>query len=261
MQIKLNRALTKLIDNKTSGSNELLFSLHKHIKKELKLFQLFPILILELKQKFSPFENIQKYLDDLQVALKKENELEKFINLYDEILLNIYDNIYSKCKNILINYSNFITISNSTTVFEILKRLKKDKSYIKVYVSESRPKYEGRILAQKLAKEKIKVQLITEAMLSEYVKNSDVAIIGADSILKNGNVINKVGSNVLAILCKYYKTPFYVLADKNKISNNNFYDKKLMPSNEIWKQNYSIKITNYYFEEINKKLITKIFTA
>lgn len=261
MDIKLNKALQKLINDKTSGSNELLLSLHKHIKKELKIFQLFPALILELKQKFSPFKNIQKYLDDFQVALKKKNELEKFFNLYDEMLLNIYDNIYSKCKNTLINYSTFITISNSTTVFEIFKRLKKDKSRFKVYVSESRPKYEGRILAQKLAIEKINVQLITEAMLSEYVKNSDAAIIGADSILKNGNVINKVGSNVLAILCKHYKIPFYVLADKNKLSNNNSYDKKLMPSDEIWKQNNNIKIINYYFEEINKKLITKVFTA
>ncbi len=262
MKENLDIDLLKLINNKTSGSSELLSLLHDRLKKEKKIFELFPSLIIELQEKFSSFKNIQSYLNELYYEIKNKNKLDKFFNKYDEILINIYDKIYLKVQNELLKYTNFITISNSKTVYEILKRIKKERSKITVFVSESRPKYEGRILAQKLAEEKINVHLITEAMLSNYVKNSDAAIIGADIILKNGNVVNKVGSSTLAIVCKYYKVPFYVVADKSKFSSNDIFNRKEMPSAEIWRnKSVNIKIPNYYFEEIDKKFITKVFTS
>lgn len=262
MKENLDKKLLKLINNKTSGSSELLTLLHDHLKEERKIFELFPSLIIELQKKFTSFKNIQSYLDEFYNEIKNKGNLEKFFNKYDETLINVYDNIFLKAKNELLKYSNFITISNSKTVYEILKRIKKEKSKITVYISESRPKYEGKILARKLAEEKINVYLITEAMLSNYVKNSDAALIGADMILKNGNIVNKVGSSTLAILCKYYKVPFFVVADKSKFSSKNTFDKKAMPSAEIWRNPpLNIEIPNYYFEEIDKKLITKVFTS
>lgn len=256
-----DKELLKLVNNKTSGSSELLILLHEHLKKERKIFQLFPSMITELQKKFSSFENIQNYLDEFYNEIKNKRSLDKFFDKYDKSLLSVYDSIFFKSRDELIKNKNFITISNSKTVLEILKRIKKEKPKITVYVSESRPMFEGRILARKLAEEKINVVLITEAMLSNYVKKSDAALIGADMILKNGNVVNKVGSSVLAILCKHYKIPFYVLADKSKFSSKNNFHRKDMPSTEIWRSSLNIKIPNYYFEEIDKKLITKIFTS
>ncbi|MDH7603323.1 MAG: hypothetical protein QHH13_00315 [Melioribacter sp.] len=262
MKENLDKNLLKLINNKTSGSSELLTLLHDHIKQERKNFELFPSLIIELQKKFTSFQNINSYLDEFYNEIKNKGNLEKFFYKYDEILINVYDNIFLKAKNELLKYSNFITISNSKTVYEILKRIKKEKSKITVFVSESRPKFEGRILARKLAEEKINVYLITEAMLSNHVKNSDAALIGADIILKNGNVVNKVGSSILAILCKFYKVPFFVVAHKSKFSSKNTFDRKEMHSTEIWRNPHlNIEVPNYYFEEIDKKLIKKIFTS
>ncbi len=257
---KFNKNLQNLINNNTLGSNEILQLLHKHIKKNYKIFLLSPFLIDDLKEKFPAFNNIQKYLTQLHSVITTKKSISDFFEKYDYELESIYDKIYNNCKKFLLDKSNFITISNSKTVYEIFKRLKKDKSQIKIYVSESRPKNEGRILAKKLIGENIKVELIIEAMLGEYVEKSDAAIIGADIILKNGNVVNKVGSKSLAIICKYFKVPTYVLADKNKFSVNNTFNKKIMLSDEIWKISSNIQITNYYFEEIDKKLITKIFS-
>ncbi|MCX7797459.1 MAG: translation initiation factor eIF-2B [Melioribacter sp.] len=256
-----NRQIKKIILDNTSGSSDILTLLHKHIKKTYQNFLLFPELIDELQKKFLHFQNIQKYLKEFKQVIKRKNKLEIFFNKYDELLENIYDKIYHKCKDTLITYNSFITISNSKTVFEILKRLKKEISNINVIVCEARPLLEGRILAKNLSKNKINVQLITEAMMNEFVKKIDAAIIGADVILKNGNVVNKVGSATLAIVCKYHKVPFYVLADKSKYSNAIHFNKKIMPKEEIWKQPKKVKLTNFYFEEINKELITKIFTS
>lgn len=261
MNKQLNNKFKKIIHDKISGSSELLLQLHNHLKKEKRIIQLFPELLNELQDKFKSFRNIQRYFEDLKKELKKNKNLDYFFNKYDAILLNVYDKIFLHCRSTLIKYSKFITISNSNTLFEILKRLKKERNKLSVTVLESRPKFEGRIMAKKLSLENIDVKLITEAMISEYVKKSDAALIGADEILKNGNIINKVGSASLAIVCKYHHVPFYVLADKNKISSKNHFDKKEMPPSEIWRHSSQIKIVNYYFEEVDKSLITKLFTS
>ena len=115
-------------------------------------------------------------------------------------------------------------------------------------------------MARKLSKLNISTELITEAAMAPHINKIDAALVGADVILKNGNVVNKTGSLTLAVLCKSHSIPFYVAADKQKFSYTNKFDQKEMPPEEIWRQsNPNIKITNFYFEEINKKLITKIF--
>ena len=54
---------------------------------------------------------------------------------------------------------------------------------LKITVSESRPKNEGKITAKRLSKIGIPVKYITEAMLAGEVSKCDAAIIGADKIL------------------------------------------------------------------------------
>ena len=121
---------------------------------------------------------------------------------------------------------------------------------------------EGRILAEKLSKLKIDAELITEAAIALKINEAGAALIGADMILKNGNVINKTGSLTLATVCKFNSIPFYVAADKAKFSHNNKFEQKEMPHKEIWRHsNSKIKIKNFYFEEIDKKFISRIFTV
>jgi translation initiation factor 2B subunit (eIF-2B alpha/beta/delta family) len=71
-------------------------------------------------------------------------------------------------------------------------------------VAESRPKNEGRILAKRLIKKGIPVEYITDFSAATYIPRIDAAIIGADKILANGNIVNKMGSKTLAVLCRYY---------------------------------------------------------
>jgi len=116
-------------------------------------------------------------------------------------------------------------------------------------------------MAEELAEIGIKSLLISDAMMSLYVSKVDASFIGADSVLKNGNVINKVGSKSLALLCKEYKKPFFVVTTQKKFSNGNIFHHKNENPKEIFgreKKNLSVK--NIYFEEIEKKFITKIIT-
>jgi translation initiation factor 2B subunit (eIF-2B alpha/beta/delta family) len=116
-------------------------------------------------------------------------------------------------------------------------------------------------MAEELAANGIKVELITDAMIGLYVHKVDAAIIGADMVLKNRNVVNKVGSKALALMCKENKKPLYVVTTRSKFSNkDNFKPKKEKPD-EIWNMKIkNLSISNTYFEKVDKKLITKIFT-
>lgn len=256
----MNNKISKLINDKNSGSYEILFELHNHLKEQASFLKIFPNFINNVAEKFPTFENIQKYLTELNYYLQK-NKIDKFFEKYDKHFSNINDVLFFHSKDDLKNFNSYLTISNSKTLLEIFIRLKKINKKLKVIVSESRPKLEGRIFTQKLLQNNINVELITESMIFQISKKIDAGIIGADIILSNGNIINKVGSSLIAICCKNFNKPFYVLADKSKIKSNNNFKQKEMPPEEIWRHsNKKLKINNFYFEEIPKELITKIIT-
>ena len=93
------------------------------------------------------------------------------------------------------------------------------------------------------------------------IKEVDAVFCGVDKILSDFSVVNKIGSLQLALLCKEYSKPFYVLGYENKISAERNFISKENNSIEIWKYNDKyLTIKNYYFEVVPFKLITTIFT-
>lgn len=258
----VDKKFKKIVNDNTSGSSEILLELHNHLKNEKKLIALFPEIIELTKKQFKSFQNIQKYLNDMSLFLKKRKGLDNFFDRYDHFFKKSLISLITNAKKNLNNYSSFITISNSNTVFEVLKEISLSKKNIKIFILESRPKLEGRILAKKLsALPKVKVYLITEAMMAGSLKKVDAAIIGADSILVTGDVINKIGSLQLALLCTEMNKPLYVVADKNKISRMRTFSQNKMPPGEIWRhKSKNLIVQNFYFEKVDKNLITEIIT-
>jgi methylthioribose-1-phosphate isomerase len=87
----------------------------------------------------------------------------------------------------------------------------------KVYALETRPLLQGaRLTAWELQKNKIDVTLICDNMAASVMKNKGVDMIftGADRITANGDTANKIGTYMLAILARYHKVPFYVVAPR-----------------------------------------------
>ena len=253
--------LNQILNDKTSGSSEIVNLLNDYFLLIRNNKSGFQKSILISKSKLDHFEEVNSYLKQLKTKLKNEKELLKFLSSYSPLQKNkierIFRNIYPRLKK----FDRVITISKSRTVFEVLKHWFQKNPNIKVIVCESRPKFEGRLMAESLAKIGIKTTLVTDAMMSLFVPQVDVTIIGADTILKNGNVINKVGSKSLSLNCKENKKPFYVVTTKSKFSaTNKFKLSKENPKEVYNKKVRNLSVTNIYFEEIDKKLITRIFT-
>lgn len=84
---------------------------------------------------------------------------------------------------------------------------------IKVYVLETRPLLQGaRLTAFELTKAKIPYTLITDNMMGAVMNRTNIILVGADRIARNGDIANKIGTLTLAITAKYFKVPFYVVA-------------------------------------------------
>lgn len=253
--------LNRILNNKTLGSSELVqilnsyfLSIHKTKSEILQSIRL-------IKARLGHFEAINSYIKQLQSELKSEPGLLFFLRSHSIQQKEIKDIIFKKIYSHLKNLNRIITLSRSGTVLGILQLWHQKNKKLKVVVCESRPKFEGRLMANDLASEGINVELITDAMMGLYIPKIDAVIIGADIVLETGNVVNKVGSKALALLCKEYKKPFYVVTSKSKLSKKKIFKSKKENPQKVWdKKVKNLSISNIYFEEIEKKLITKIFT-
>ncbi len=82
-----------------------------------------------------------------------------------------------------------------------------------VYVDETRPLYQGaRLTAWELSQSGIDVTLICDSMAATVMSQGkvDLVIVGTDRVTANGDVVNKIGTLGLAVLCHHYSVPFYV---------------------------------------------------
>ena len=261
--MKKKTALENILKDTTSGSTDLLLKLNEIVKANLDNKSDLKLLLKNAKQKFQSFEVIQNYLRQIDLYNKRNSDksLKRFIDGFRLIQDKSFEAIYENALPYLRKVRTILTLSNSKTILGTLILLGKQNTRLRIIIAESRPKLEGRILARNLLKNKIQVELITDAMLPQFISKADAVIIGADKILSNGNIINKAGSLSAAILCHYYNKPFYVLASKDKLSKREKHIHEEYKPAEVWNYNSSyLKVANIYFEEVNNKLITKIIT-
>lgn len=156
--------------------------------------------------------------------------------------------------------SPVFTHCHSSTVTQTLIKAKKQGKHFEVYNTETRPLFQGRKTSEELAKAGIKVTEVVDSAAEIMLKKSKVMFIGADAVLKDGSVINKIGSGMLAEIANDHKVPVYILTDSWKFSNKPV---KIEERNykEVWKNApKNIKIQNPTFEKIEAKYITAIIS-
>jgi len=145
-----------------------------------------------------------------------------------------------------------ILISYSSTIINLLL---KNKDYnFEIYVLESRPLLEGQRVAEILSSH-FKTHLIIDAAIGKFIEEIDVVLIGADSILKDGSIVNKIGTFPLALLASTREKDIYAVVDSYKYNIKNHYGYSILieekPTKEIYKKeitNKLLEVHNYYFD-------------
>jgi len=89
-----------------------------------------------------------------------------------------------------------------------------------VYVMETRPRAQGaRLTTWELRRLGIPHRLIADSAAGLLLQRglAGAAISGADRVCANGDVVNKVGTYPLALLCREHGVPFYVAAPSSTL--------------------------------------------
>jgi methylthioribose-1-phosphate isomerase len=145
--------------------------------------------------------------------------------------------------------------------------------HIAVIADETRPYMQGaRLTAWELHKDEIPVTLITDNMSGHVMKKGRVqaVVVGSDRIAANGDVANKIGTYMVAVLAQKHGIPFYVAAPLSTVDMNcptgddipieernirevtHVQDIQLAPD--------GIDVSNYAFDVTPNDLVTAIIT-
>ncbi|MBP7088838.1 MAG: S-methyl-5-thioribose-1-phosphate isomerase [Candidatus Omnitrophica bacterium] len=163
------------------------------------------------------YSNKDKNLSQIKLAITSEAEAihkedillcQKMAD-YGYKLIKRKDNILTHCN------SGFLATSGEGTALGVIYKAAQVYKDIRVYVDETRPLLQGsRLSAWELTKKKIPVTIICDSTAAYLMRHKkiDKIFVGADRIAANGDVANKIGTCNLAVIARYHRIPFYVVA-------------------------------------------------
>ncbi|MFA5148165.1 MAG: S-methyl-5-thioribose-1-phosphate isomerase [Candidatus Omnitrophota bacterium] len=164
------------------------------------------------------------------VALIKKALLAEAHKIYEEdksICRKMADHGARLIKNgdVILTHCNAGALATADygTALGVLYRAKENGKKFRVYADETRPLLQGaRLTTWELMHEGIDVTLICDNMAAHVMGLGKVTkvIVGADRIARNGDAANKIGTYGVAVLAKYHKIPFYVVAPVSTIDFN-----------------------------------------
>ncbi len=192
------------------------------------------------------------------------HEAEHLLQEYDTATARIAEHV----KPLL--HGTIMTCSISGTVVDVL--VTNSSTIERVITLEGRPRYEGREMARTLEQKGFAVTLITDAQADIFMPQCDSVIVGADSILANGDVLNKAGTALLGWSAQGHAVPLYVLCETLKISSQQWQD-----GAEHWQTNLAlleekesaevlehpiegVTVRNFYFDCTPHMLVAKVIT-
>jgi ribose 1,5-bisphosphate isomerase len=182
---------------------------------------------------------------------------EQLLQACDQVIVRITASVKPYLKGTI------MTHSLSGTVLEVLSACVPPVEHF--IVLEGRPLYEGRTTALKLREQPAAVTLITDAQADIFLPMCHAVVVGADSLLADGSILNKAGTALLARTANGHSIPFYVLAETLKISPYAWSgDLRLLeehPAQEVWPESPTgISARNFYFDRTPPELITQIIS-
>jgi translation initiation factor 2B subunit (eIF-2B alpha/beta/delta family) len=152
------------------------------------------------------------------------------------------------------------THSLSSTVMNAFEQL--STQGVQAIITESRPLNEGYLLAKQLSKWRIPTTLITDAQMGLFISKADAVLVGADTLLTDGSLINKAGTYPLALLAHEHGVPFYVCCERFKQRTEAMGTPELeaMDINELQApQLPEVTIQNTYFDITPTRMISAWF--
>lgn len=181
--------------------------------------------------------------------------------------------MFNEAKNVMIEVgerriedgNTVLTHCHSSGVTDTIIRAHERGKDFKVYQTETRPKYQGRITANELVEAGVDVTMIVDSAARYFMKEIDFVLVGADAITSEGNVINKIGTSQIASAAWESRVPFYVLSSLLKfdpVTIHGAYETiEERDTDEIWEDAPDgLKILNPAFDITRRDYIHGLIT-
>lgn len=156
----------------------------------------------------------------------------------------------------LLEGEDVVTLSRSGTVHEAVLAARPAS----VTVAESRPGREGVTVAETLAEAGIDVTLTSDANVPGAVQDATMCLIGADTVLPNGAVVNKVGSRAAGLAARDAGVPCYATAASDKISPTGTGSLPEGDSATLYDGPATLAVENPAFERVPSRLLDGVVT-
>jgi methylthioribose-1-phosphate isomerase len=165
--------------------------------------------------KDKPVETLKEMLvEDGKRVLAEDIEINRTIGKWGAQFIRDGDTVITHC-----NAGSLATGGYGTATGPMRVAVEQGKK-IQVISDETRPVLQGaRLTAWELMQDNIPVTLISDNTAGALLQKGEInlAIVGTDRTVANGDVANKIGTYSLAVLCKENNVPFYVAAPLSSI--------------------------------------------
>ncbi|EMP37075.1 Translation initiation factor eIF-2B subunit alpha [Chelonia mydas] len=206
------------------------------------------------------------------------------------------------CHTFIKDGARILTHAYSRVVLRVLKAAAESKKRFSVYITESQPDQAGQVyvnfifliklgsqiavavdqvpssegstppsaaqkqkMAKALSKLNVPVTVILDAAVGYIMERVNLVIVGAEGVVESGGIINKIGTNQMAVCAKAQNKPFYVVAESFKFVrlfplNQQDVPDKFKYKADTLKTNRSLTEEHPWIDYTSPSLITLLFT-
>jgi len=207
--------------------------------------------LLEIKPNMAPIQNLVAQIVYEIDALEEYDlaSIRKFaisrINELRQQSKNAVKKTAEWGATIISSSDQLATCSYSSTVYETLKAAKKQGKIFKVFIAESKTEnnnlQHGQTMATSLKSIKITTEVFPDNEIRTYIPKAKYVLVGADSLLYDGSIINGTPTHKVTLKAKEIEIPVYSVCETAKVNTLNYLGKKidlekgfeLVPSNLI----------------------------
>jgi methylthioribose-1-phosphate isomerase len=206
-------------------------------------------------------------LDEAHEIKREDIEINRTMGKNGAELLNDGARVLTHC-----NAGALATAGHGTALGVFRSAVEAGKK-ISVIADETRPFLQGaRLTAWEMVQENIPITLISDNMSGHLMSHGeiDAIVVGTDRVAGNGDVANKIGTYMVAVLAQRHNIPFYVACPLSTIDRSISSGKDIpieeRPEDEVtgyrdcqWAAK-GVKVRNPAFDVTPAELVTGLIT-
>ena len=165
----------------------------------------------------SPQDIAQRLLDEAHEIHAEDIRINKAMGAHGAALLLDGARVLTHCN------AGALATAGWGTALGVFRSAVEAGKKISVIADETRPFLQGaRLTAWEMVQENIPVTLITDNMAGYMMAQGEVdaVVVGTDRVAANGDVANKIGTYMVAVLARRHNIPFYVACPLSTIDLN-----------------------------------------